>query len=154
MKLLTDTYLPGFDLLHHGVCSPLDLSHRLHHPTKSLFKLNLLSKLHARYSQFLKLEHLDFLFWCLSICRACEQEEEAPHNVSTLGSPQHLLATKQVRCSRRRPLLAFCQSHQNIMDGCSNAHLQCSLVHILSRNSTKNLVFAFHSDLTLWKWKI
>ena len=37
-----DTHLPGLDLLHHGVGPALDLRHRLHHPTQSLFKLNLL----------------------------------------------------------------------------------------------------------------
>ena len=37
-----DTCLPCFDLLHHGVGPALDLGHRLHHPTQSLLKLNLL----------------------------------------------------------------------------------------------------------------
>ena len=37
-----DAHLPGLDLLHHGVGPALDLRHRLHHPTQSLFKLNLL----------------------------------------------------------------------------------------------------------------
>ena len=40
-----DTHLPGLDLLHHGVGPALDLRHRLHHPTQSLFKLNLLKRI-------------------------------------------------------------------------------------------------------------